>query len=134
MSRTLYAAAAALMLLTTMRASAHHAFAATYDEKNIVTISGVVTRLEWINPHAWLYVRGKDANGKTGSWRFEMGSPGGLISRGWEKTAVKKGDPIIVDGYRARDGSNTANARIVSLQDGRKLFGGFATTPGAPVK
>jgi hypothetical protein len=122
------------MLLTAMRASAHHAFAVTYDEKSIVTISGVVTRIEWINPHAWLYVRGKDANGKTDSWRFEMGAPGGLISRGFEKTAVKKGDPITVDGFRAWDGSNTANARFVTLQDGRKLFGGFATTPGAPVK
>lgn len=133
MNRTLCAVAAAL-LLTTMRISAHHAFAATYDENKLVTISGIVTKLEWTNPHAWLYVNGKDAGGKVGSWKFEMGSPGGLISRGFQKTAVMTGDHVIVDGYQARKGGNVANARFVSLPDGRKLFGGFQSTPGAPEK
>jgi hypothetical protein len=125
---------AAALLLTTMRISAHHAFAATYDENKLVTISGIVTKLEWTNPHAWLYVNGKDAGGKVGSWKFEMGSPGGLISRGFQKTAVMTGDHVIVDGYQARKGGNVANARFVSLPDGRKLFGGFQSTPGAPEK
>ncbi len=133
MSKTVCAMAAALLLLTTMRASAHHAFAATYDEHMLVTVSGIVTKIEWTNPHAWLSVDGKDESGKVGSWRFEMGSPGGLVSRGWEKTAVKKGDRVTVDGYRAKDGSNVANARMVTLPGGRKLFGGFQSTPRAPV-
>jgi hypothetical protein len=134
MGKTLGSAAAVLLFLTTMRVSAHHAFAATYDENRLVTISGVVTKFEWINPHAWLYIDGKDESGKVGSWRFEMGSPGGLVSRGWEKTAVKSGDRVIVDGYRAKDGSNVANARMVTLPGGRKLFGGFQSTPGNPGK
>jgi hypothetical protein len=134
MSKTLWAVAAALLFVTTMRISAHHAFAATYDENKLVTVSGIVTKFEWTNPHAWLYIDGKDASGKVGSWGFEMGSPGGLTSRGWKKTAVKKGDQITVDGYGAKDGRNVANARNVTLPDGRKLFGGFQTTPGAPVK
>jgi uncharacterized protein DUF6152 len=124
---------AALFLLTPP-ASAHHAFAAMYDEHKLVTVSGTVTKLEWVNPHVWLYVDGKDEGGKTGHWKFEMGSPGGLISRGWEKTTLKTGDQITVDGYRARDGSKVANPRTVTLPDGRKLFGGFQSTPGAPVK
>jgi hypothetical protein len=126
--------AASLLLLTAMRISAHHAFAATYDEKKLVTISGIVTKIEWTNPHAWLYVNGKDASGKAGSWKFEMGSPGGLVSRGWQKTAVTSGDHVTVDGYRARKGGNVANARFVYMPDGRKLFGGFQSTPGAPEK
>ena len=134
MSRTLCAVPAALLLLTTMRISAHHAFAATYDENKLVAISGIVTKIEWTNPHAWLYVNGKDASGKLGSWRFEMGSPGGLVSRGWQKATVMTGDHVTVDGYRARKGGNVANARFVNLPDGRKLFGGFQSTPGAPEK
>ena len=134
MSKSVCAVAAALILLTTTRASAHHAFAATYDEHRLVTVSGIVTKVEWVNPHVMLYVDGRDENGKVGRWRFEMGSPGGLISRGWEKTTLKTGDQITVDGYRAKDGSKVANPRTVTLPAGRKLFGGFQSTPGAPVK
>jgi hypothetical protein len=113
-----------------MRTSAHHAFAAEYDENKRVTISGTVTRFEWTNPHAWLYVDGKDG----ARWNFEMGSPNGLAHRGWTRTALKKGDPVTVEGYGAKDGGNTANVRTVTMPDGRKLFGGFHSTPGAPVK
>jgi hypothetical protein len=134
MSKTLCAAAAAL-LLTTMRISAHHAFAAEYDENKRVTVSGTVTSFKWTNPHAWLYVVGKDESGKVASWSFEMGSPNGLVHRGWKKrTELKRGDQVTVEGYGAKDGSNTANARTVTMPDGRKLFGGFQSTPGAPVK
>jgi hypothetical protein len=134
MSRILRSAAAAALFLTAIRASAHHSFAAEYDENKLITISGVVTKFEWTNPHALLYVDGKDAEGKAGSWKFEMGSPGGLESRGWKKTDLKKGDQITLDGYAAKDGSNMANARTVRLPDGRKLFGGFQATPGNPFK
>jgi hypothetical protein len=127
-------AAAAALVLATMRISAHHAFAAEYDEKKPVKVSGIVTSFEWTNPHAWLYVDGKDENGDRASWSFEMGSPNGLIHRGWKRMELKKGDQVSVEGYRAKDGRLVANASTVTLPDGRKLFGGFQTTPGAPVK
>jgi hypothetical protein len=133
MSRSLCAAAAAL-LLATMRIPAHHAFAAEYDENKRITVSGTVTRFEWTNPHAWMYVDGKDESNKATSWSFEMGSPNGLLHRGWRRMELKKGDQVTVEGYCAKDGRNVANARTVTMPDGRKLFGGFHTTPGAPVK
>lgn len=133
MSKTLLVAAAAL-LVTTMRASAHHAFAAEYDENRHVTVSGLVTKFKWTNPHAWLYVDRKDGNGKVTSWSFEMGSPAGLQTRGWRKTELKMGDQVTVEGFGAKDGRNVANAGAVTLPDGRKLFGGFQSTPGAPPK
>jgi hypothetical protein len=133
MSRTVCAAAAAL-LLATMRISAHHAFAAEYDENKRTTVSGTVTRFEWTNPHVWMYVDGKDESDKATSWSFEMGSPGGLLHRGWRRTELKKGDQVTVEGYRAKDGRNVANASTVTMSDGRKLFGGFQSTPGAPLK
>ena len=133
MNRTLCTAAMAL-LLATARISAHHAFAAEYDENKVVTVSGVVTGFKWANPHAWLYIDGKDESGKATSWSFEMGSPNGLLHRGWRRTELQKGDRVTVEGYVAKDGSNLANAATVTMPDGRKLFGGFQTTPGAPVK
>jgi len=126
--------AAAILFFTPILTSAHHAFAAEYDANKLVTVSGIVTKFEWINPHALLYVDGKDADGKAGSWEFEMGSPGGLQRRGWKRTDLKNGDQITVDGYAAKDGRNVANVRTVRLADGRKLFGGFQSTPGNPFK
>src|SRR5271169_4389556 len=119
-----YCTVAIAILLTSTCVWAHHAFAAEYNANKLVTVSGTVTKFEWSNPHAWLYVEGKDENGNAGSWSFEMGSPNGLVSRGWTRTALKKGDPVSLEGYGAKDGSNTANARTVTLPDGRKLFGG----------
>jgi hypothetical protein len=122
------------LLLIMMPASAHHAFAAEYDVNKLVTVSGTVSAFKWTNPHAWLYVEVKEQNGEVTSWGFEMGSPGGLLHRGWTKTELKEGDQVTVDGFAAKDGSNVANARKVTLPDGRKLFGGFQSTPGAPPK
>jgi hypothetical protein len=133
MSRALCAAAAAL-LLAAMPISAHHSFAAEYDANKPVTVSGTVTKFAWTNPHAWLYVDGKDERGKVTSWSFEMGSPNGLLHRGWRRMELKPGDQVTLQGYRAKDGSNVANLRTATLPDGRQLFGGFQTTPGAPVK
>jgi hypothetical protein len=133
MTKTVLIAAAAL-LFTTTRLPAHHAFAAEYDASRLVTVSGRVTGFKWTNPHAWLYVDGMDESGKVTSWSFEMGSPNGLVRRGWKKTELKTGDQITVDGFGAKDGGNTANARNVTTPDGRKLFGGFQSTPGAPPK
>jgi Family of unknown function (DUF6152) len=117
------------MLLTVARIPAHHAFASEYDENRLVTVSGIVTGFTWTNPHAWLYVNGKDESGKIANWSFEMGSPNGLIHRGWRKAELRPGDQITIDGYRAKDGKNVANARNVTMPDGRKLFGGFKSTP-----
>ena len=133
MIKVLYAIVAALLLIA-MHASAHHAFAAEYDQNKLVAVSGTVTEFKWTNPHTWLYVEEKDENGKVTSWGFEMGSPGGLKRRGWRETELKKGDQVSVDGYAAKDGGNVANARTVTLPDGRKLFGGFQSTPGAPAR
>lgn len=133
MAKTLCAIVMAL-LLTTARLLAHHAFAAEYDVNKLVSVSGAVTAFNWTNPHAWLYVAVKDARGKVTSWGFEMGSPGGLMRRGWKRDDLKKGDRVTVTGYRAKDGSNVANARTVTMPDGRKLFGGFQETPGNPFK
>jgi hypothetical protein len=130
MNKTLSAAAA--LFLMTMRISAHHAFAAEYDEKKLVIVSGTVTGIQWTNPHAWLYVSGQDENGKVQSWAFEMGAPGGLVHRGWKKGELKKGDRVSVDGYASKNRANVANARTVTLPNGNKLFGGFASTPGNP--
>ena len=133
MSRTLRTAAIAL-LVATARISAHHSFAAEYDENKRVTVSGTVTRFKWTNPHAWLYLEGKDESGTVAGWSFEMGSPNGLLSRGWRRTELKKGDRVTVEGYRAKDSKNVANAGAVTMPDGRRLFGGFQSTPGAPAK
>jgi Family of unknown function (DUF6152) len=124
--------AAAILLLTAIRTSAHHSFAAEYDENKLITVSGAVSKFEWINPHALLFLDGTDAAGKAGSWKFEMGSPGSLESRGWKKTDLKTGDRITVEGYAAKDGSNVASVRRVKLADGRRLFGGSQCTPGNP--
>ena len=126
--------AGAVLLLTAIRAHAHHSFAAEYDENKLITISGSVTKFEWINPHAMLFVEGTDSEGKTGRWKFEMGSPGALESQGWKKADLKNGDRVIVEGYAAKDGSNMASARRVKLADGRRLFGGSQCTPGNPAR
>jgi hypothetical protein len=125
---------AVALLVTTMRISAHHAFAAEYNENKRVTVSGTVTAFKWINPHAWLYVNGTEASGKITKWTFEMGSPGGLTARGWKRTDLEAGDHITIEGFGAKNGKKVANATTVTLPDGRKLFGGFAATPGAPPK
>ena len=134
MNKTFFAIAAILLLSMTVRALAHHAFASEYDEHRLVTVSGTVTQFKWINPHAWVYVAQKDERGKVTKWSFELGSPGGLTVRGWKKTELKAGDPITIDGFGSKDGRNVANAGFVTLPDGRKLFGGFQETPGAPPK
>ena len=133
MPKTVLTAAVALVLMT-VRLSAHHAFAAEYDENRHVAVTGTVTEFKWVNPHAWLYVNCTEQNGKVTSWSFEMGSPGGLTSRGWKKGELKAGDQITVEGFGAKNRKNVANATTVTLPDGRTLFGGFASTPGSPVK
>jgi hypothetical protein len=114
-------------------ALAHHSFAAEYDSAKPITLNGSVTKMEWMNPHARFYVDVKDANGTVTNWEFELGSPNGLMRRGWTRNSLKPGDQISVEGYLAKDGSKLCNARQVTLADGRKVFAG-ATDDGGPTK
>lgn len=133
MNKTLCLVALA-MLVTATGLFAHHAFAAEYDEHRVVTVTGTVTAFKWINPHVWLNIDGRDASGRITKWRFEMGSPAGLTARGWNKKELKAGEQITLEGFGAKNGQAVANATWVALPDGRKLYGGFQETPGAPPK
>jgi hypothetical protein len=119
-----------LGLLHASAAAAHHSFAAEYDGKKPTTLSGTVTKVEWTNPHVHFFLDVKDPTGAATQWEFTMGAVNGLFRRGWNKDMLKPGDTVTVDGYLARDGSRLANARTVTLSDGRKMSGG--TMPDAP--
>jgi hypothetical protein len=113
---------------------AHHSFAAQYDAKKPVTLVGEVTKFEWTNPHARFYIDVKDDKGMITNWNLELASPNILTRNGWSRNALKVHDKVIVEGALAKDGSKMANARVVTLADGRKVFagssGGDAPPPG----
>jgi len=113
-------------------ARAHHAFASEFDARKPVKFTATVTKMEWINPHAWMHVAVKKPDGTVENWMIEAGSPNSLFRRGINKNTVRVGMQVVVDGYQARDGSRRANGRDVTLPEGRKLFLGSQTTPGAP--
>jgi len=121
--------AAAWSVVTPIRA--HHAFAAEFDAGQPITLRGAVTRVEWINPHTWIHINVKSADGKSTEWMIEGGTPNTLLRRGVDKNSLPAGTEIVVDGYRAKNGSNRANGRDITLPDGRKLFVGSSGT-GAP--
>lgn len=111
-------------------AAAHHAFAAEFDVNQPVKVHGTVTKIEWVNPHAWLYVDVKDADGKVVNWHFELGPPNALIRLGWRKDAIPAGLEVDISGFRAKNGENVGNGRSIILPDGRELFSG-GSGPGS---
>jgi len=121
---------AGLALTAVLPVLAHHSVAAEFDMKQPVTLKGVVTKIEWNNPHAWFYLDVKNEDGSVAHWQCETGAPIELARRGWRKGDLKEGDEVTVKGFRAKDASNTANAREVTFSDGRKVFTGSATDGG----
>jgi hypothetical protein len=113
--------------------SAHHSFAAEFDARKPVLFKGTVTKMEWLNPHVWIHMTVTQPNGATEDWMVEGGAPTVLFRRGFTKTALLPGTQVVVDGYRAKDGTNKMNAREITLPDGRRLFAGASGT-GAPTK
>jgi len=114
--------------------AAHHSFAAEYDSNKPIKFQGKVTKVEWMNPHVYFYVDAKDDTGKPVNYAVETGAPNGLYRQGWRKDSLKVGDMVSIDGFRAKDGSNTVNARNVTLPDGRKVFAGSADDGGPGTK
>lgn len=112
-------------------ADAHHSFAAEYDANAPITLNGTLARVDFVNPHSWLYVRVQEPDGSEVVWNVEMGSPNSLIRRGFTRNTVAVGTEVVIDGYRARDGSRTVNSTSVRLPDGNRLFTGSPGT-GAP--
>ena len=134
MRTTLCAAVVSLGLLLTAGAtplSAHHAFASEFDANRHVKFSGTVTKMMWVNPHAWIYVDVKKADGSVEEWMVEAGTPNTLLRRGLTRQSLPVGTEITVDGYQSKDGSLRANGRDVTLPNGQTLFIGSSGT-GAP--
>jgi hypothetical protein len=111
---------------------AHHAFAAEFDAQKPVKLRGTVVKVEFINPHSWIHIDVKDADGKVTRWMVEGGSPNALFRRGVNKDALPQGTEIMVDGYQAKDGSNRANGRDITFADGKKLFVGGSNPDEQP--
>jgi Family of unknown function (DUF6152) len=128
---------AALVLAAALAMSvplwAHHAFQAEFDDKKPVHLIGKVTKMEWINPHAWIHIDVAEPDGKVTSWMVECGSPNIMLRRGFTKESLEFGSEIVVEGYRAKNGSNRANGSSVTFKDGRRLFVG-GSNPDIPAE
>jgi hypothetical protein len=130
-ARSLVVGTALLVVMMAVPALAHHAFNAEFDANKPVKFRGTVTRMLWVNPHAWIYVDVKKPDGTSEEWAIETGTPNTLLRRGLTKESLKEGTEIVVDGYQAKDGRRRANGRDLTLPDGRTLFLGSSGT-GAP--
>jgi hypothetical protein len=120
-------------LTAAMPMAAHHAFAAEFDVNQPVKVHGKVTKVEWVNPHAWIYVDVKDSDGKVVNWHFELGPPNALFRLGWKKDAIPQGTEVEISGFRAKNGENVGNGRSIILPDGKELFSG-GSGPGSEGK
>ncbi|HEY1756413.1 MAG TPA: DUF6152 family protein [Bryobacteraceae bacterium] len=134
-TRTALLAASFGLLVSAVPMLAHHSFAAEYDSSKPMKITGTVSKVEWMNPHARFYVDVKEANGTVSNWNFELGAIPVLLKQGWTKNSLKTGDLVTVEGSLAKDGSKTASATSVVLADGHRVFGGSSNpkAPGAAV-
>ncbi len=110
-------------LVSSAHVNAHHAFAAVFNGEDPIEISGTITKVEWMNPHTWFYIAIENSTGEAENWALEMGSPNGLVRRGWSRRTLQVGDRVRVSGYRAKDGANMASVKNVVLGDGREFSG-----------
>ena len=133
MKQKLVVCMAGLLLAAALPLLAHHSFAAEYDGNAKLTLKGTIAKNDWMNPHIWIYIDAKDDAGKVTRWQCEGGPPNSLTRNGWTKDAVKSGDEVTIEGFRAKDGTNTCNSRSIKMPDGRTVFAGTADD-GAPGK
>jgi hypothetical protein len=125
MSRLKFAYVAAVAAFCPLAASyAHHSFSAEYDRDKPIELTGAVTKVEWTNPHARIYIDVKDTDGKTVNWDFELGPPNGLMRQGWRRDSLREGHIVTINGFLSKDQAHVANARSVKLPDGRQVFAG----------
>ena len=121
---------AGMLLSAALPMLAHHSFAAEFDDNKKITLKGKVAKVEWQNPHIWVYIDAKDEKGTSTRWQCEGGPPNSLTRAGWTRDSLKEGDDVTIEGFRAKDGTNTCNSRSVTLPNGKKVFAGSADDGG----